>query len=101
MGNEAKLNADKKFEEFKKDPNAFIKISELVIAVKKTDEGSGLMLLISSKASGDQLLLARAKLHRHVDNILNMMEVQRLKKQHEEQLIKVPGRPGAFSGVKH
>ncbi len=76
MGNEAKVSAAKKLEEYKNDPSAFIKKDELVIAVKQTPEG--FLVFINSKSSVDELLLSQARLSRHINRAVDMTEMQAL-----------------------
>ncbi len=89
MGNEAKLNADKKFEEFKKDPSAFVRKDELVIAVKQSEKG--FMVFINSKSSVDELLLSQARLNRHINSAVDMKEMAALHAAKSKKLIVTPG----------
>lgn len=73
--------AEERLEQYKKDPESFIKKSDLILAIKKSPNEKGFMIYISSQVSGDQIMLSQAKLNRYIDKVLTSMEMQAMKKK--------------------
>lgn len=94
-----KETAEERLEQYKKDPESFIKKSDLVLAIKKSPNEKGFMVFISSQVSGDQIMLGQTKLNRHIDKVLTMMETQTMKKK-QPHIFTPAGKKtgGAFGG---
>lgn len=79
-----------KIARFNENPDNFIELGELIIAVKMSEQGP--MTFVNRKTDGigfslDTILASEGRLHRHIDTVITSMQMKQAMKQEQEKRI--------------
>ncbi len=75
-------------ERFAKDPEGFVEMKDLVLAVKQTPQGMATMI---GGYGANDIILARGRLDFEVDELLRILRLDARVKEAQKQKILVPG----------